>query len=217
MKSEHAASDGERILGCVLAGGQSRRMGGGDKSLLDLGGTTMLEMILGRFTQQVPDIVLSANGDPDRFAAFGLPVVADPVGEYAGPLAGILAGLAYARQHRPRVTHVVSVAGDTPFFPLTLVDRLLASVPAGKPVIALASSAERLHPVFGLWPVTLYQDLHDWLRTGQSGKVLAFVDRHDSVEVAFGTDPATGLDPFFNANRPEDLTTVRDALSQKSL
>lgn len=205
-----------KLLGCVLAGGQSRRMGGGDKSLMDLGGKTMLDMILARLAPQITDIVLNANGDPSRFDRFALPVVADPVGDYAGPLAGILAGLTYAEQHRPDVSHVVSVAGDTPFFPTDLVHRLLSAVPTDRPVIALASSSEKLHPVFGLWPVPLRADLHDWLASGKSGKVLAFVDRHDSVEVAFNLDPATGLDPFFNANRPDDLTTVRGALSQHS-
>ncbi|WP_165814615.1 molybdenum cofactor guanylyltransferase MobA [Labrenzia sp. 011] len=206
----------DRVLGCILAGGLSRRMGGGDKSLMDLGGRTMLEMIVERFTHQVPELILNANGNPGRFAAFGLPVIADPVGDYAGPLAGILAGLTFARDHRPEVTHIVSVAGDTPFFPLTLVDRLCSAVPTEGSVVALASSRDRLHPVFGLWPVALLQDLHGWLTSGQNGKVLAFVDRHDSVEVSFGTDPATGLDPFFNANRPEDLVTVRETMSQNS-
>ncbi|MCK7612137.1 molybdenum cofactor guanylyltransferase MobA [Roseibium sediminicola] len=204
----------DKLLGCVLAGGQSRRMGGGDKSLMDLGGKSMLDLILARLRPQITDIVLNANGDPSRFKRFALPVVADPVGDYAGPLAGVLAGLSYAEQHKPEISHVVSVAGDTPFFPTDLVRRLSAAVPTDKPVIALASSSEKLHPVFGLWPVALRADLHDWLASGKSGKVLAFVDRHNSVEVAFSLDPATGLDPFFNANRPDDLTTVRDTLSQ---
>ena len=203
------------LLGCVLAGGQSRRMGGGDKSLLDLGaGKTMLDAILSRLSPQLPDTILNANGDPARFSRFSLPVVADPVGDHAGPLAGILAGLTYAETQRPDISHVLSVAGDTPFFPTDLVQRFCAAVPADRPVIALASSSHKLHPVFGLWPVALRQDLHDWLDSGQSGKVLAFVDRHDSVEVAFDMDPRSGLDPFFNANRPDDLATVRDALSQ---
>lgn len=215
MKTEHGVLSADRVLGCILAGGQSRRMGGGDKSLMDLGGRTMLDMVVERFKQQVPEIILSANGDPDRFSPFGLPVVADPVGEFAGPLAGILAGLSYARATRPGITHVVSVAGDTPFFPVTLVKHLCSVTPPREPVIALASSSDRLHPVFGLWPVALYEDLHDWLTSGQSGKVLAFVDRHDSVEVSFSTDPATGMDPFFNANRPEDLAKVQEAMSPR--
>ncbi len=213
MNADGAKLTPDRVLGCVLAGGQSRRMGGGDKSLLDLGGRTMLDMILARLTRQLPDVILNANGDPGRFHRYGLPVVADPVGQYAGPLAGILAGMTFAAGNRPAASHVVSVAGDTPFFPVSLVERLCAAVPADRPVIALASSSDKLHPVFGLWPVALLQDLQEWLATGQSGKVLAFVDRHDSVEVAFDIDPQTGLDPFFNANKPEDLTTVREVLS----
>lgn len=216
MTGENSPLTADKVLGCVLAGGQSRRMGGGDKTLMDLNGRPMLNLILGRLAPQVPTIVLNANGDPGRFSQYDLPVISDPVGDFAGPLAGVLAGLTYARANLPDVTHVVSIAGDTPFFPADLMKRFCAAVPAGKPVIALASSSEKLHPVFGLWPVVLYDDLHGWLATGQSGKVLAFVDRHDSVEVAFGPDPATGLDPFFNANRPDDLQTAQKALSKSS-
>ncbi|MEP1934775.1 MAG: molybdenum cofactor guanylyltransferase MobA [Roseibium sp.] len=203
----------DNLLACVLAGGQSRRMGGGDKTLLELGGKTMLEIILNRLTPQIPHIILNANGDPSRFAQYGLPVLPDPVGDFAGPLAGVLAGLDYARANLPQVSHVVSIAGDTPFFPTDIVARFCAVTPSDKTVIALASSSDKLQPVFGLWPVALYDDLHNWLSTGKSGKVLAFVDQYDSVEVAFDNDPTTGLDPFFNANRPDDLETARNALS----
>lgn len=204
----------ETTLACVLAGGQSRRMGGGDKTLLDIGGQSMLSVILKRLEPQVPQIILNANGDPERFAEHKLPVVADPVGDFAGPLAGILAGLSYAKTNAPDITHVVSVAGDCPFFPTTLVDRFLKAVPTNKPVIALASSQDKLHPVFGLWPVALESDLRDWLLAGKTGKVLAFVDRHDSVEVSFNDTGPNGLDPFFNANRPDDLTTARKAIGK---
>lgn len=212
MTQTHSISTDERsVLACILAGGQSRRMGGGDKTLIDIGGKSMLGHIIDRLSPQAGRIILNANGDPSRFAEFGFPVAADPVGDYAGPLAGILAGLTYARDHAPEVRYVVSIAGDTPFYPKNLVSGLLNAVPDGRPVIALASSHDRLHPVFGLWPVALADDLHDWLSSGQSGKVLAFVDRHDSVEVAF-EDDETGMDPFFNANRPEDLETARRAM-----
>jgi len=204
-----------KILACVLAGGQSRRMGGGDKPLLDLGGQPMLSIILERLSPQVDEIILNANGDPGRFKQFGLPVIPDPVGDFAGPLAGILAGLTYAKTHLPAVTHVVSVAGDTPFFPKKLVKHLTKAVPADQKVIALASSHEKLHPVFGLWPVELVDDLTAWLTSGKSGKVLAFVDQYDSVEVAFDKETKHGLDPFFNANRPDDLETARLALAKK--
>lgn len=203
----------DKVMGCVLAGGKSRRMGGGDKTLFELNGRPMLDMILQRLKPQVPAIILNANGDPERFSRFGLPVVCDPLGDFAGPLAGVLAGLSHARAHFPDVTHIVSIAGDTPFFPTDLVARFCRAAPAAQSVIALASSSDKLHPVFGLWPVDLHDDLHDWLATGQSGKVLAFVDRHDSVEVTFERDQQTGLDPFFNANHPEDLQTARSALS----
>lgn len=200
------------ILACILAGGQSRRMGGGDKTLIEIGDKPMLAQIIDRLKPQTDNIVLNANGDPARFDQFGFPVVPDPVGEYAGPLAGILAGLTYARTHLPDVTYIVSVAGDTPFFPEDLVSRMTAAIPKDASIIALASSQNKLHPVFGLWPVALAGHLHEWLSSGQNGKVLAFVDQHDSVEVTFDEATATGLDPFFNTNRPEDLETARRAM-----
>ncbi|MBO0345053.1 molybdenum cofactor guanylyltransferase MobA [Roseibium sp. CAU 1637] len=214
MSSSPLSRPDPSVLACVLAGGQSRRMGGGDKTLLDMGGNSMLGLILERLKPQVTEVILNANGDPARFANFGLPVVADPIEGHQGPLAGILAGLMHARETAPSVSHVVSIAGDTPFFPRDLIARLSTHLPSAAPVIALACSRRRLHPVFGLWPVALADDLQAWLEAGKSGKVLAWVERHDSIEVDFDDDAETGLDPFFNANRPEDLDTARAVLSQ---
>ncbi|MEJ8474115.1 molybdenum cofactor guanylyltransferase MobA [Roseibium algae] len=213
LTSAHSLSP-DHVLACILAGGQSRRMGGGDKTLLDIGKKPMLACIIDRLRPQSAQIILNANGDPERFSDYQLPVVPDTVGDFAGPLAGILAGLNHAKQHMPTVTHVVSVAGDTPFFPRDLIDRLCTAVPASKPVIALATSYDKLHPVFGLWPVALADDLTDWLAAGKSGKVLAWVNCHDSIEVSFENDIETGLDPFFNANRPEDIDVARSALEK---
>ena len=141
------------LLGVLLAGGAARRMGGGDKCLLLLGGRPLLAHAIDRLTPQVDAMVLSANGDPDRFAAFGLPVVADPIPGSAGPLAGILGAMLWARRHRPDVRQIVSVATDTPFFPDDLVARLSAA--AGKDAIAIARSGGRDHRVFGVFPVDL--------------------------------------------------------------
>lgn len=215
LQPSHPISS-NKVLACVLAGGQSRRMGGGDKTLLEIGEKPMLARVLDRLRPQCEKIILNANGDATRFAAYELPVVPDTIGDYAGPLAGILAGLTHARAHMPEVTHVVSVAGDTPFFPTDLANRLRAAVTFDRPVIALATSKHKLHPVFGLWPVELADDLTNWLAAGESGKVLAWVDRHHSVEVDFADDPVTGLDPFFNANRPEDIATAHRALERNS-
>ncbi|SHL69376.1 molybdenum cofactor guanylyltransferase MobA [Roseibium suaedae] len=213
--AQRPPSDGEdELLTLILAGGQSRRMGGGDKTLLPLGGKPMLSHILERLEGQSARTILNANGNPERFSGFGLPIIPDSIAGFGGPLAGILTGMLHARQFFPQVRSIVSVAADTPFFPRDLIARMKAAVPRDKPVIALATSSDRLHPVFGLWPVELADDLAFWLASGQNGKVLAWVDRHDSIEIDFGPDPLTGLDPFFNANRPEDLETARQALSQ---
>ncbi|HEX7967440.1 MAG TPA: molybdenum cofactor guanylyltransferase MobA, partial [Stellaceae bacterium] len=147
-----------RVAGIVLAGGQSRRMGGGDKCLRPLAGRPILAHIIERARGQVTALALNANGDPARFEAFGLPVVADSVSGFAGPLAGVLAGLDWAAGV-PQATHVASFAGDAPFFPPDLVARLASAIADDAHDLACAASAGRAHPVFGLWPVALREAL----------------------------------------------------------
>lgn len=190
------------IAGVVLAGGLSRRMGGGDKSLKLLAGRPILAHIVERARPQVAALALNANGDAARFAAFGLPVVADSVPDFAGPLAGVLAGLDWAAERVPGVTHVASFAGDAPFLPRDLVARLAAAVADGRHALACAASAGRAHPVFGLWPVALSDALRRAVAEEGIRKVDAWTARYDLVAVEFATVP---IDPFFNANRPDDL------------
>lgn len=228
------------VAGVILAGGLSRRMGGGDKTLLEIGGAPMLSRVIDRLGAQVAPVVLNANGEPERFARFGLPVVADPIDGFAGPLAGVLAGLRWAeslesardpgakpgttfadpaqtpRAEAPRAKaprYVVSAAGDTPFFPRDLVSRLLAAAD-GRDRIVLAQSGGRTHPVFGLWPVALAGDLDAFLTRGETRKVLVWVDAHDNTTVDFDMLETDGgpVDPFFNVNTPEDVA-VAEALA----
>ena len=195
----------ESVAGVVLAGGLSRRMGGGDKTLLTVAGEPMLQRVIDRLKPQVGNLVLNANGDPARFAAYGLPVVTDPIEGFAGPLAGVLAGLRWAGENT-NARHVVSAAGDTPFFPRDLVAKLLDAA-GGKDRIVLASSNGRTHPVFGLWPVSLADDLDAFLTAGETRKVFVWVDRHDNATVNFPMLETAGepLDPFFNINTPEEM------------
>ena len=198
----------DSVAGVVLAGGLSRRMGGGDKTLLSVAGAPMLSRVIDRLKPQVGSLVLNANGDPARFAAYGLTVVADPIEGFAGPLAGVLAGLRWGKENTG-ARYIVSVAGDTPFFPRDLVSRLLEAAD-GKDRIVLASSNGRAHPVIGLWPVSLADDLDAFLTAGETRKVLVWVDRHDNTTVDFpmletGTEP---LDPFFNINTPEEISVA---------
>ena len=167
----------------------------------------MLARVVERLAPQVDRIVLNANGDPVRLSAFKLPVIADPIPGFAGPLAGILAGLRWAQSERPDSGAMVSVAADTPFFPADLVEKLAEASAGRADTIALAASAEGTHPVFGLWPLALADDLDDFLRSGRSGKILAFVDLHRRVDVHFDPIRLPGgrsVDPFFNVNTPED-------------
>jgi molybdopterin-guanine dinucleotide biosynthesis protein A len=201
------------IAGVVLAGGLSRRMGGGDKGLLGLGSGTMLDAVLARLAPQVASVVLNANGDPTRFAELGLPVVPDPIEGFVGPLAGVLAGMRWAAG-RPPITHVLSVSSDAPFLPADLAERLAERLPPTSHGIAIARSGGELHPVIGLWPVALADDLEAALRDGVR-KVLAWTDRHGTLPVDFPmlTTPAGVVDPFFNANTPAELDEARRLLA----
>jgi molybdopterin-guanine dinucleotide biosynthesis protein A len=197
-----------REVGLVLAGGQGSRMGVEDKPLVTLAGRPMLDRAIERLRPQVGPIVLSANGDPARFAAYGLPVVADIVEGFAGPLAGLHSGMRWAQENRPEARFIVSIASDTPFFPATLVQRLAACGAMAEDTVALAASPAGTHPVFGRWPIALVDDLEEFLKSKESGKILAFVDRHIRLNVPFDEielpDGET-VDPFFNVNTPEDV------------
>ena len=195
-----AASD---TMAVILAGGQARRMGGGDKCLINIDGSTILAHQIKRLKSSVDTILLNANGDVDRFKMFGLPVAADVIEGFGGPLVGIVTGLLWARENRPDMSFVVSIAGDTPFFPKDLTRQLIKAGQRDPQTIVLASSNGRVHPVFGLWPVALADDLKEWLLSGSNPKVLAFVDRYTRIEVPFEVD---AYDPFFNINTPEDVS-----------
>ena len=188
-------------LGVVLAGGLARRMGGGDKARLRIGGRTILERVLARLKPQCAVLILNANGDPARFADTGLAVIPDSVPDFAGPLAGILAGLDWAAKEAPDIADIVSVPGDCPFLPEDLVARLSAARSRKGAPLACARSGEWRHPVVGLWPVALRGDLRHALVAEGLRKIEAWTARHG---VAVADWPAAPIDPFFNINTPED-------------
>ena len=194
-----------RPLGVIIAGGLARRMGGGDKSLLSLGASSrVLDQVIARLGAQVDQMVLNANGDPERFDEFGLPVVADSLDGFLGPLAGVLAGLDYAADHG--FDHIVSVAADTPFFPTDLVSALEAAskhmdVPIALAATKIEGGKTMRHPTFGLWPVALREDLRSALQDGLR-KVVLWTDQHGAETHVFDSGE---IDPFFNINTPEDL------------
>jgi molybdopterin-guanine dinucleotide biosynthesis protein A len=203
------ASPGQ-VAGVILAGGKASHMGGADKALLPLAGKPLLAHVIARLATQVSDIVISANGDLSRFASFGLPVIADSLAESAGPLAGLLAGLEWHAKNRPELSYVVSVPTDTPFFPSDLVARLVAAANR-RPIVARSESG--VHPVVGLWPVEMTQDLRKALNEGVR-KVGAWAELQSAIEVAFPQGQVGGkpLDPFFNINRPEELAKAEALL-----
>jgi molybdopterin-guanine dinucleotide biosynthesis protein A len=197
-------------LGLVLAGGLARRMGGGDKPLKQIGGATILDRVLSRLRPQCGAIILNANGDPARFGWTGLPVVADSVPDFAGPLAGVLAGLDWTAAHAPDVEYVASVPGDCPFLPKDLIARLhQARAAEGRP-LACARSGEWRHPVVALWPVALRDDLRRALTEQGLRKIEIWTARHG---VALADWPDKPVDPFFNVNTPEDAAAAEQILA----
>lgn len=208
-------TDRSSILGVILAGGLSRRMGGPEKSLMELAGRPLITHVRDRLAPQVDTIIVNANGDAARFGFLKLPVQADTIEGHAGPLAGILAGMRWAQTNTPSLRAIATVPTDTPLFPHDLVSRLSLAAEGRDDTIALARSDGHRHPVVGLWPVALDNDLETFLRSGEGGKVMRFAQRHRLVDVDFEPREVDGmtLDPFFNANTPDDLKEAGRFLS----
>lgn len=203
------AHAGQKTVGVLLAGGQARRMGGGDKCLRLLGGEPLLAHVIDRLAPQVSRLVLNANGDPARFAAFGLPVAPDIVEGFAGPLAGVLTGMTWAADNVPEAPWILTVATDAPFLPVDLNAQLHRVVVAKGADMACAASGGRHHPVIGLWPVALKEALQQAMQDDHIRKVDRWTARYSLAVADFGAGPP---DPFFNANRPEDIETAENFL-----
>jgi molybdenum cofactor guanylyltransferase len=198
-------------IGVILAGGLSRRMGGGDKTLLKVAGRTLLDHVIARMRPQCVDLIISANGNPARFAEAALAVVPDTVPDHPGPLAGILAALEWAAEYRPAIEWIVSVSGDTPLLPPDLVGRLHEAREQSGRTVACASSAGRQHPVIGLWPLRLRGELRHALTADNMRQVRQWAGSHNPVWAQWSVEP---LDPFFNVNDPEDLAMVSGWLAE---
>ncbi len=200
-------------LGVILAGGLARRMGGGDKTMRAIAGRPILDHVIERLAPQCDSLILNANGDPARFGAWGLPVVPDDVPDFAGPLAGVLAALDWAALHHPAIEWVVSVAGDCPFLPRDLVARMQAERAMVEAELAVAASGDQSHPVVGLWKVSLRDALRHALVVEECRKIDRWTARYKLVTTQW---PVTPVDPFFNANTPDDVAEA-EALAQLAL
>lgn len=196
------AMTAQPVIGLILAGGLARRMGGGDKPMRMIAGKTLLARVIERLAPQCERLVLNANGDPQRFAATGLQVVADSIEGFAGPLAGILAGLDFVASRYPTAELMLSAAGDCPFLPRDLVTRLAGARVAEDAEIAVAASGDETHHTIALWPVKLREALRQALTQENIRAVHRFTARHRLAVVHW---PAMPFDPFFNANTEADL------------
>ncbi|MEM7463344.1 MAG: molybdenum cofactor guanylyltransferase MobA [Pseudomonadota bacterium] len=208
-------TDGTGTIGVIVAGGRSSRMGGNEKAFLALAERPMIQVALDRLRRQTDTVIINANGDPERMAFLGVPIQKDIFGGFAGPLAGVHAGMQWVRHNQPKASHICTIAADTPFFPADLAARLEDSCKTAGTIVLAASNGFR-HPVFGLWPVSLIEDLAAFLQSGQTGKVMAFVKQHDWTEAEFDNLNADGnsIDPFFNINTPDELELARQLQEQ---
>ena len=196
------------MIGIVLAGGRATRLGGGDKGLRTIGGRPILDHVVAAMSAQCHPLIINANGDPARFARFGLPIVPDDLADHPGPLAGLLAGLDWVARHQPDALFAVTAPTDTPFLPTDLVARLESArlAPTGPAAdIVCACSGGSTHYVAALWTVALRHDLRDALASG-SRRMSRFLDRHLVAYADWSTVPH---DPFFNINKDEDLRLAR--------
>ncbi len=208
MSIAEPSQNQEPTIGILLAGGRATRMGGGDKALQPLGGIPLLARVIAILRPQCDALVISANGKAARFAEFRLPIVADEIEDYAGPLAGILAGLDFLAARQPPAAFAVSVSSDTPFLPADLVARLHAARAAAGAHIACARSGGAIHPVIALWPLGIRPALRAALAENLR-KVDRFLSRY---AVAYADWPAAPVDPFFNINTPDDLAAAERIL-----
>ena len=213
MTSDDGAPAHPQSVGVVLAGGLSRRMGGGDKGLLDLDDRPILDHVIERIAPQVRVVILNANGDPTRFDRWNRPVAADVLPDNPGPLVGILTGMDWAVANLPGIEWIVTVPTDAPFLPRDLVDRFFDAVKSQAADMACATSAGRRHPVCGLWPVGLRMELRSALVTHDIRKVDAWTAGFKVADIEFSADP---IDPFFNANEPADLDEAHRLLAAGS-
>ena len=199
------------VAGTVLAGGLARRMGGGDKGMLHLGDRSLLDHVVARLRPQVRMVALNVNDDASRYDSSMFSLAPDMLPGHPGPLAGVLAGLDWTFANVPGLHWIVTVPTDTPFLPVDLVERLFAAVTASGADMACAASAGRRHPVVGLWPVHLRNELRQALIREGVRKIDAWTGRYQVAEASFSDDP---VDPFFNINRPDDLATARTLLAR---
>lgn len=202
-----------RIAGIILAGGQSRRMDGEDKALLAFGDRRLIDHVYDRLSRQIDPIAINSNGDADRFANLKVPVISDNVHGFVGPLAGLHAGMEWAANHTLPFSHILSVATDTPFFPDDLLAKLHHTILNAEDHIGVAATGGRLHPTFGLWPISLRSDLRDWLSDPSNRRVTSWLQRHPHRVAEFPflvTQTGDRFDPFFNINTPQDVATARE-------
>ena len=205
----------EEVPAVILSGGESRRMGRNDKAFLSIEDKTLLEITLERLHRQTQQIAINTNSNDPKYLAYNLPVLNDAISGFLGPLAGIFTAMKWANQMGYK--SVATIAVDTPLFPENLLKKLHCKMEMSNSDIVFAGTStdykkkKLLHPVFGLWKTSLYNDLRKELESGVR-KVTNWSERHKASNVFFQDKH---LDPFFNVNSPEDIAILREHYRKK--
>ena len=205
----------EEVPAVILSGGESRRMGRNDKAFLSIEDKTLLEITLERLHRQTQQIAINTNSNDPKYLAYNLPVLNDAISGFLGPLAGIFTAMKWANQMGYK--SVATIAVDTPLFPENLLKKLHCKMEMSNSDIVFAGTStdykkkKLLHPVFGLWKTSLYNDLGKELESGVR-KVTHWSERHKASNVFFQDKR---LDPFFNVNTPEDIIILREHYRKK--
>ncbi|MFK7901725.1 MAG: molybdenum cofactor guanylyltransferase MobA [Nitratireductor sp.] len=215
MSTQNQNISSDQIVGLILAGGKSTRMNGNNKALLKLGNSTLIEHVIMRLKNDLDTIILNANEKPDVFSAYNLPLVKDTIVGFAGPLAGVLSAMQWAKQNKPSAKYILSVAADTPFFPTVYaatMQNAMNTNEAHENQIAIVKDEDYWQPTFGLWPISLANELEYFLLNSDVKKVMAFAKQHPLLGVAF--EKPENVDPFFNINTPQDLAKAESILRE---
>jgi len=189
------------ISAVIMIGGQSKRMGGGIKSLITFNNKSIFDRIFERLTSQINKIIINCNDQEKSFEKYQLPILKDLKQGYLGPLAGIHSAMHWLNLNDHQTKWLITIPGDTPFIPMNIVSKFKKKMSEQTKII-LARSGQNTHPIIGAWHISLFSSLDEHLNKG-TRKILAWAHNHPIEYINFDIKP---YDPFFNINFKKDIT-----------